>query len=75
MPLPAWVSDAGAGDDAAEGDAVGAVEGEHAVVGDIAGDRAGGAAVADLQGAGRDRRAAAVGVGAGQDQACRCRPG
>ena len=53
MPVPAWVSDAGAGDDAGKGDAVGAVEGEDAVVGDIAGDRAGGAAVADLQGAGR----------------------
>ena len=31
-------------------------------------ERAGRAAVADLQGAGADRRAAGVGVGAGQDQ-------
>ena len=55
-----------------EGDAVDPVEGEHAVVGDIAGDRARRAAIADLQGgAGVDRRAARIGVGAGKDQGSR----
>ena len=37
------------------------------LVEDVADDPAGGAAIADLQGAGRDGGAAGVGVGAGQD--------
>ena len=54
---------AAAGDDVCEGDRVRAVERERAVVGDVARDRPGGAAVTDLQGAGGDRGAAGIGVG------------
>src|SRR5207245_1806098 len=46
-------------------------EGQAGIVGDIAGDRAGGAAVAQLQDAGRDGRAAGVGVGTGQAEGAR----
>ena len=60
------MSDAGAADDAGIGERVAAVEDERAVVDDVAGDAAGGAAVAELEGAGGDRRRAGVGVGAGE---------
>ena len=46
---------AGAGDHAAEGRGIGAVEGERAVVEDVAEDRTGRAAIAELQRAGVDR--------------------
>ncbi len=59
---------AGAADHAGIGERVAAVEDERAVVDDVAGDAAGGAAVAELQRAGADRRRAGVGVGAGQRQ-------
>src|SRR5258705_205836 len=47
---------------------VAAVEGERSVVGDIAGDAAGSAAIADLQRAGADRRPTGVGVGTGENE-------
>ena len=47
---------AAAGNDASEGEDVGAVEDQCAIVGDVAGDGAGGAAVAELQGTGGDGR-------------------
>ena len=58
---------AGAADDAGIGQRVAAVEGERGVVGDVAGDAAGGAAIADLQRAGADRRPTA-GVGTGENE-------
>ena len=57
---------AGTGDDTAEGHGVGAVESEHTIVEHVAHNAAAGAAVAEMQGAGRDRRAAAVGVVGGE---------
>ena len=68
VPVPALGQRAGAADHAAIGQRVAAVEHQRAVVDDVAGDAAGGAAVADLQRAGADRRAAGVGVGAGEDR-------
>ena len=75
VPLPAWVRPpvpvmALAAEVGALRDGVAAVERQVAVVGDGAGggQRAGGAAVADLQRAGADDRSAGVGVGAGEDQ-------
>ena len=56
----------GSRDQAGEGHGVGAVEGELAVVEHIAQNAAGVAAVAELQGAGRDRRTAGVCVVGGE---------
>ena len=64
---------AGAADHAAKGERVAAVEDQRAVVDDVAGDAAGRAAIADLQRAGADRRAAGIGIVAGQGRACRRR--
>ena len=52
---------------AGEGRNVGAVEGQRPVVDDVAEDAAVGAAVAELQRAGRDRRAAAIGIDPGEN--------
>ena len=59
---------AGAADDSGIGERVAAVEREHAVVDDIAEEPARGAAIADLQRAGRDGRAAGIGLVRGQCQ-------
>ncbi len=59
---------AGAADHARIGQRVAAVEGKHAVVHDVADDRAGDAAVADLQDARADRGAAGIGAVSRQDQ-------
>ena len=58
---------AGAGDHAAEGDGIGAVEGERPVIENIAHNRTGRPAIAELQRSGVDRRAAGVGVVGRQD--------
>ena len=55
-------------DHAREGDRIGAVDREGAVVDDVADDRAGGAAIADLQRSGRNRGAARVSVGGCQNE-------
>ena len=68
VPAPFCATRAGAGDRAAKGHDVGAVEDERAIVDDVAGDRAAGAAIAELQGAGADRGAAAVAVVGGEDR-------
>ena len=62
------VERAGAGDHAVVLVGVGAVEGERGVVDHVAEDRAGGAAVAELQDAGVDGGEAGVGVVAAQDR-------
>ncbi len=54
MPAPIWLTLPPAGDDTAEGHAVGTVEPQRAVVGHIANDGAGRAAVAQLQRARRE---------------------
>ena len=63
-------ADAGRAEVRPLGHRVAAVENERPVIGDGAAGRecAGGAAVADLQGSRADRRAAAIGIRAGQDQ-------
>ena len=53
---------AGAGDGIGEGEGVGVVDGEDAVVGDEAGDGAGGVAITELECAGGDGGEAGVGV-------------
>ena len=53
---------AGTGDHVREGEGVGVVEGEDAVVGDFAGDGTGDAAVAELEGAGGNGGDAGIGV-------------
>ena len=55
-------------DVAPESDRIGAVERQDAAIAYVAGDVAGGAAAADLQCAGVDRRAAGIGVCAAWDQ-------
>ena len=67
MPVPIWLRLAGAGDHARKRHRVAAVEGQRAVVGDVADDAAGRAAIAELQGAGADGGAARIGVVASQD--------
>ena len=62
-------------DEAAKADIVRAIEDQRAVVRHVAEDGAGGAAIAEGQGAARDRRAARIVVGAGQDQRTRTRFG
>ena len=57
-----------AADRAGEGERVAAVEQQRAIVGDIAGEAAGGRAGADLEGAGSDGGAAGIAVGAGQGE-------
>src|SRR5262249_58819320 len=64
---------AAAGDEAAEGEGVGAIDREGAVVRQLAGDGSAGAAIAELQGAAGDRGAAAISVAAGEDQRSRTR--
>jgi hypothetical protein len=59
---------AGAADHARVGRRIGAVEHKCCVVGDAAGNAAGGAAVADLQRAGADRSDPGVGIGTGECQ-------
>ena len=59
---------AGAADHAGKGHRVAAVEDRARVVDDVADDAAGGAAIADLQRPGADRRGAGIGVGAGEDR-------
>ena len=59
---------AGAADDATKGDVVGAVECQRGIVGNVAHDAACRAAIADLQRAGIDRRAAGIVVVGRQDQ-------
>src|SRR5262249_24914883 len=66
---------AGAADHAGIGQRVAAVEGERGVVDDVAGDAARGAAAADLQRAGADRRPTGVGVGTGENERTRTRLG
>ena len=51
---------------AGECDGIGPIDRERGIVGDVAGDRTGGAAAAQLQRTGADRRAATIGIGAGQ---------
>ena len=68
MPSPILREGSDAADHAIEDHFVGAVDDERAVVDDVAHDRAGGAAIAELQRARIDRRAAGVGVVAGQRQ-------
>jgi len=65
---------ADAADHAGIGQGAGAVEHQRGVVDDVAYDAAGGA-IADLQRAGADRRAADVGVGTGEDERTRTRLG
>ncbi len=59
---------AGAADDTGEGEVIGAVHHEGAAVGDVAADRACGAAVAKLECAAVDGGAAGVGVVGGEDE-------
>src|SRR4029078_1789518 len=58
---------AGSRDHARERDHVTAVEGQRAVIDDVAPDPAGGAAVAELQRAGRDAGATRIGVVSGDN--------
>jgi hypothetical protein len=58
---------AAAVDHARVGHCIAALEDELRVVGDVADDAAAGAAIADLQCAGIDGRAARVGAGAGEN--------
>ncbi len=66
VPAPCFSRVPGAGDRAAVGEVVRAIEDERAVIHDVAGDRDGGAAIADLQRAGGDGGAARVGARAGE---------
>ncbi len=58
-------------DDAAEVQRIAAVEDQRTVIGDVADDAAAGAAIAELQRAAADHRAARIAVGARQDQRAR----
>ena len=62
MPVPIWLTLPVPRDHAGKRDGVAAVERQRAVVGDVADDAAAGAAIAELQRAGADRRAAGIGV-------------
>src|SRR5579871_4582359 len=59
---------AATGDQSSEGKRVGTIDGERGIIGYVAGDRPCATSVAELQGAGADRGAAAIGVGRGQDR-------